>query len=141
MVRCRFSPSYIDIFGSSYCFTFAVLPLPDSMEHCLLWTYTTFSGWYWKWYASLNIWKLWFTSYMSIPSVPKCRSFQFCPKSNFSNFNQVYRKMHQYLQHQIRFIKCTMNYVLIVHLSCIDIDVNIFSYKLFELEKIDLGQN
>lgn len=33
---------------------FAVLPIPDSMEHCLLWSYTTFSGWYWKWYASLK---------------------------------------------------------------------------------------
>jgi hypothetical protein len=133
MVRCPFSLSYIDIFGSSYHFTFAVLPLPDSMEHCLLWTYTTLSGWYRKWYASLNIWKLGFASYMCISSIPKCRSFQFCPKSNFSNFNQVYMKRHQYLQHQIWFIKCTMKYVLIVHLS--GVDVNIFSYKLGQVRE------
>jgi len=42
-------------------------------------------------------------------------------------------KRRQYLQHQIWFIKCTMKYVLIVHLSVVD--VNIFSYKLGQVRE------
>jgi len=37
------------------------------------------------------------------PSVPNYSSFYLCPKSNFSNFVQIYRKMHQHLQYQISF--------------------------------------
>jgi len=65
-----------------------------------------------------------------IPSIPKCKAFLVLsdsPKSNFSNFDQVYRKMHQYQQHRISFIKVTMN-VMIVHLFDI-VDVNISFYK------------
>ena len=36
---------------------------------------------------------------IAILSVPKYRSFSFYPKSNFSNFDKVYRKIYLYLQH------------------------------------------
>jgi hypothetical protein len=36
-------------------------------------------------------------------------------RSNFSNFDQIYR-MNQHLQHETSFLKFSMKYVLIVHL-------------------------
>ena len=40
-----------------------------------------------------------------------------CSKSNFSNFNPVYTKMHKHLLHQTIFIRYTMKYILTwVHL-------------------------
>lgn len=38
----------------------------------------------------------------------------FCPKSNFSSFDQVYRKTHYHLQHHISFTTSTIKYALIV---------------------------
>lgn len=35
------------------------------------------------------------------PSVPNYKSFQVCPKSNLSNFDQVYRKIYQHPQCQM----------------------------------------
>lgn len=36
--------------------------------------------------------------------------------SNFSNFEQVNRRIHQHSQHQIKFVKFTMEYVMVVQL-------------------------
>ena len=50
------------------------------------------------------------------PSIPNCKSFS-CRKANFFSFEQVYKKMHKHLQHQIISIKSTMTYVLKVHVD------------------------
>jgi len=55
------------------------------------------------------------------------------PKSNFSFFDQIYTKMHQY--HQISFIKFFMKSVLIVHLFEL-VDVNIFSKNLVKVREV-----
>ena len=73
--------------------------------------------------------------------LPKCRSFQFFPKSNFSNFDEFYRKNAPTLttSNQFRY-KSTMKYVygLIIHLFG-TLDINTFSINL--LQKFDLGQS
>jgi len=38
-----------------------------------------------------------------------------CTKSDLFNSEQNYRKMHQHLQYQIRFVKIFMKHVVIVH--------------------------
>jgi len=42
--------------------------------------------------------------------------------SNLSNFDQVYRKMHQYLQHQISFIKSTKKYLILQLFGSVEVN-------------------
>lgn len=47
----------------------------------------------------------------STPTIPNYRSFYPYPKSHFSNFDQVWNKMHPHLCHQISFINHKMPYL------------------------------
>jgi WD40 repeat protein len=51
-----------------------------------------------------------------IPSIPNYSPLWLYPKSNFFNFDQVYRKMHQHLGHHISFNKFSMKCVFVEHL-------------------------
>ena len=65
----------------------------------------------------------------STSSVPKHLKFLIYPNSNFSRFNQVCRKIYQYLQHQISSITFIIKYIVGLHIVD-DVGISNFFYIL-----------
>jgi hypothetical protein len=60
-------------------------------------------------------------------NLEQMKKFSTLVLSKFSNFDQVYKKIHQHLQYSIGFVESFMKHILIVNLFGI-IDVNIFFF-------------
>ena len=55
------------------------------------------------------------------------------PKSNYFNFNQIYRKDYKYLWHEISIIKYIMKYIFIIYLFGV-INVIVLYYKISQTQ-------